>query len=271
MDQEEIVSEEVLEAMGVTRPVYEEVQLIVGHLPTVDELSTLLAMYAGSGRQTGLLTWLKGQFHAAEAHDYLYTGESKLHKSLHEPKVKECLEIARKMWGKDSAAESVGTSQGNTFKDTGLCLYLVGDISTEFLDSEYARKYLHIVDDPIEMGDEEGDRQYRLMILEALKENGALLSMAEVGKGGVFQTLLAAALPEGLGFDILTCREIRLDAFLFGEEKGRFLVSLPEEQDDFFLLKMDEAKVNCCFLGRTTKGRILVDGMDFGPVTDYIL
>ncbi len=65
-------------------------------------------------------------------------------------------------------------------------------------------------------------------------------------------------------------REVRLDAFLFGEEKGRYLVALPESQDDAFLLKMDEARLNCCFLGRTTKNSIVVDGFDFGSVSQYI-
>jgi hypothetical protein len=72
------------------------------------------------------------------------------------------------------------------------------------------------------------------------------------------------------GFDILTCREIRLDSFLFGEDPGRFVVSLPESQDDFFLLKMDEARINCCFLGHVTKGRVLVDDMDFGDIKSYL-
>ena len=47
-------------------------------------------------------------------------------------------------------------------------------------------------------------------------------------------------------------------------------MSLPEEQDDLFLLKMDEARVNCCFLGHATKGRLLVDDMDYGDVKEYL-
>jgi phosphoribosylformylglycinamidine synthase len=72
-----------------------------------------------------------------------------------------------------------------------------------------------------------------------------------------------------LGYDILVPREVRLDAFLFGEEAGRYLVALPETGDDAFLLKMDEARLNCCFLGRTTKNRVMVDGFDFGLVSQY--
>ena len=63
---------------------------------------------------------------------------------------------------------------------------------------------------------------------------------------------------------------MRLDAFLFGEERGRYLVALEERQDDAFLLKMDDARLNCCFLGRTTKNRVVVDGYDFGPTAGFV-
>ncbi len=72
-----------------------------------------------------------------------------------------------------------------------------------------------------------------------------------------------------IGFDILTCREVRLDAFLFGEKKGRHIVSLEESNDDTFLEKLDKAGIDCCFLGRTTKGRVVVDGMDFGDRNEF--
>ena len=63
---------------------------------------------------------------------------------------------------------------------------------------------------------------------------------------------------------------MRLDAFLFGEQGVRFLTTLDEPHEDYFLQKLTEARVNCCFLGRVTKGRVLVDNMDFGPIGRYI-
>ena len=106
--------------------------------------------------------------------------------------------------------------------------------------------------------------QYRIF-----KGSGLVAFLFDTGflTGEVAQVEDAGAAP--LGYDILSPREVRLDAFLFGEEAGRYLVALDEGHDDQFLLKMDEARLNCCFLGRTTKGRILVDGYDFGPVSRY--
>ena len=71
LDSSEIVDELLLEEMGISSPVYEEAMSIVGHLPTIDELSTLVEMWKSQGGKQSLLSWLKGQFHAVERQDYL--------------------------------------------------------------------------------------------------------------------------------------------------------------------------------------------------------
>lgn len=260
---EEVLSPEVAEAMGISQPAFEEVQNIVGRMPTVQELSTLLAMWEANGRQQSLYGWLKGQHHLVERHEYLYTGDSEAHKSIKEPRVKECIALAHEV-----VAQLPPADGGDRFA-RGELIYMVGNVSTEFLDSEYARRCLHIVDNPMKMTTVEEDVEYLELILSSLKDAEVVSLMRPVAEGGLFASLVACS-GHGVGFDILTCREIRLDAFLFGEERGRYVVSLPERQDDFFLLKMDEARVNCCFLGHVTKGRVLVDDMDFGPLDDFL-
>ena len=94
---EEVLSPEVAEAMGISQPAFEEVQNIVGRMPTVQELSTLLAMWEANGRQQSLYGWLKGQHHLVERHEYLYDGESEAHKGIREPRVKECIALAHEV------------------------------------------------------------------------------------------------------------------------------------------------------------------------------
>ena len=128
------------------------------------------------------------------------------------------------------------------------------------------------------------DCSYIELILSALHSNHLSLAECPVARGGLFCSLLQLlAAPSGhlpLGFDILSPREVRLDAFLsprevrldaflFGEEPGRYLAAIDEQHDDTFLLKLSDARLNCCFLGRTTQNRILVDGFDFGPASQY--
>lgn len=260
---EEIVNPEIVEAMGVSEAAFQEICQIVGRMPTVGELSTMLAMWEANGKQQSLNAWLRCQPHTVEYNDYLYDGIDDGHKEIHEPKVKECIQIAQ------SLSETIEISPDNSFVDHGDLIYLVGNVSSIFLDSEYARKYLHLAEDPIRMETSQEEQEYIELIINSLYENEILKSRRPVGRGGLFMAL-AECCDKYHGFDILTCREVRLDAFLFGEEPGRFIISLPECQDDYFLLKMDDARVNCCFLGRVTRGRILVDDMDFGPSTRYI-
>ncbi len=126
-----------------------------------------------------------------------------------------------------------------------------------------------MVDNPMQFDNLDDTVAYLSMILAALQENGTINGYGEVGRDGIFGTLVAAARAQKVGFDILSYREARLDAFLFGEERGRCLATLPQENEDFFLQKMDEARLNCCMLGKVTRGRVLVDDMDFGPIEDF--
>jgi phosphoribosylformylglycinamidine (FGAM) synthase-like enzyme len=276
-----MVDFETAEAMGISRQAFDEVLDIIGRQPTIDELSTLLAMWESNGKQQSLYGWLRGQHHVVERNEYLYSGSAD-HKAIREPRVKECLEIAREITCKDSFSSFSSlaslTSLTSWTRSTGLLLYMVGNVSGEFVDSEYARRCLHLVDEPMAAGGHEEDCQYIEMILDALKDGEMLLASAPVGQGGLFCSLLRFLAPtqtikqsrnQAIGFDILVPREVRLDAFLFGEEKGRYVLALEEKQDDAFLLKMDDARLNCCFLGRTTKNRVVVDGYDFGPTTNY--
>ena len=272
---EELVSPEIMEAMGISRPAFEEVMGIIGRMPTVQELSTLLAMWEANGRQQSLYGWLKGQHHVVEKHEYLYTGTDTTHKDIREPRVKDCIALAHEVLQNLDSAQSAQSAQSAdqapapAFFSRSELLYMVGNVSTQFLDSEYARRCLHIVADPVKMTTVEEDIEYLQLILDSLLDAEVITSLRPVGQGGLFATLVAGSSGR-VGFDILTCREIRLDAFLFGEEDGRFIVSLPERNDDFFLLKMDEARINCCFLGHVTKGRVLVDDMDYGDIRSWV-
>lgn len=260
---EQTIDFDQVEAMGISRQAFDEVLDIIGRQPTIDELSTLLAMWESNGKQQSLYGWLRGQHHVVERHDYLYSGDVD-HRAIREPKVRECVQLASELM-RDEWKKSQSLSA--SLLTTGLLLYMVGNVSSEFADSEYARRCLHLVDEPMASGGHEEDCQYIELILVALETNAMVETHTAVGLGGVFCSLLRFTAP--LGYDILAPREVRLDAFLFGEEAGRYLVALPESQDDAFLLKMDEARLNCCFLGRTTKNRVVVDGYDFGLVGDY--
>lgn len=269
LDDSEIVDESLLEEMGISRPVYEELMSIVGHLPTIDEVGTLMAMWKSQGSRQSLLAWLKGQFHAVERHDYLENDLEPESRIYREPEVRECIEIARKLF-EDNKVSRSASDYGTMFKvDRDDAIYMVGDVSSLFTNSDYGRRYLHLVDNPVAMDSDGETAQYLELILESLSSNEAISGYRRIGQGGLFGSLMKVVAPGRLGFDILTCREVRLDAFLFGEQGVRYLALLDEPREDYFLQKLVEARVNCCFLGRVTRDRVVVDGVDFGRSSAY--
>ena len=148
---EQPIDFEQIEALGISREAYDEVLDIVGRIPTMEELSTLLAMWESNGRQQSLYGWLRGQKHTVERDEYLYTGSAD-HRSIREPRVKDCLAIALQLThsvgtGRALSAEECTSHSGQGTPGpytTGMLLYLVGNVSTEFADSEYARRRIII-------------------------------------------------------------------------------------------------------------------------------
>ena len=61
---------EQVEALGISREAYDEVLDIVGRIPTMEDHSTLLAMWESNGRQQSLYGWLRGQRHTVERDEY---------------------------------------------------------------------------------------------------------------------------------------------------------------------------------------------------------
>ena len=262
-----IPDEYQLEELGISATAYQEILHILGHRPTIDELSTLMALWQSNGQQQTLLQWLSFQPHSYKPEEYLQLeGDDN---SVREPKVMECIE----------AAKSLAAHSGRLHKECRytipeeipngkLLLYMVGNVPKSYSNSLYAQEYLHLAQQAIEMESDEEEEQYLEMILSAMAEHHLVMYHSAIGKGGLFTTVAGTVFPRG--FDILTCREVRLDSFLFGEEKGRQLCLLEEDNDNEFLIKINQAGLNCCFLGRTTKERILVDGTDFGRNVEFV-
>ena len=105
-------------------------------------------------------------------------------------------------------------------------------------------------------------------VLQTLAAKHLVKSMHDVADGGLYITLLEAAMPNNLGFDITTASEFRTDAFLFGEAQGRVVVSMNEDQEDEFVDFMRKEKMPLALLGHVTKGELRIDDESFGFVKD---
>lgn len=153
----------------------------------------------------------------------------------------------------------------HTFKQKGNHIFLIGRPLDDINSSEYLEFFHGISDSPLPAFDINAEIKIQ-NALKILNQQGLIESASPVGKGGLFFTLLRAAIPNDLGFDITTDAETRLDAFLFGEAMGRIIVGVNPDNEEEFVDAMTELKLPFFTLGHVTKGEIRVDDESFGYI-----
>lgn len=153
----------------------------------------------------------------------------------------------------------------HSFKKKGNNIFMIGRTTDDIGSSEYLEFFHEISDSPLP----EFNIDNEIKIQGAIKKLNDLKlieSASPVGKGGLFFTLLRAAIPNELGFDITTAAETRIDSFLFGEAMGRILVEVNSEKEDEFVDVLTEMKVSFFTLGHVTKGEIRIDDNSMGYI-----
>ena len=149
------------------------------------------------------------------------------------------------------------------FKEKGELIFLLGETTNCVNASEYLSSIVGVKRSPAPHFDLEAEGKVQGCVRKAI-ERGCIESAHDVADGGLFVTLLEMAMPSGLGFDVVTDDDIRLDAFLFGEGQGRIVIGCKENQQDRLLDLIEEFDVPIVLLGHVTKGKIHVDGEPFG-------
>ena len=154
------------------------------------------------------------------------------------------------------------------FKYKGDLIYLLGVPRNDINSSEYLYSFHGVKNSPAPFFDLEEEFNLQ-QCLKALIRNNYISSAHDVSDGGLFVTLCEMALPNSLGFDIVTDSEIRRDAFLFGESQSRIAVTVVEDYEDEFLDFVGESDLQVMLLGHVTKGRVTIDEENFGFIEDY--
>lgn len=151
------------------------------------------------------------------------------------------------------------------FKRKGHNIFMLGRVSNDLGTSDYLEFYHGITESPLP----EFDLKLEANIAGSIKDligKSLIDSAAPVAKGGVFFTLMRSGWINGLGFDITTAAETRIDSFLFGEAMGRVIVSVSPENEDAFVDYMYESKTPYFTLGHVTKGEVRIDDQSFGYI-----
>jgi len=156
------------------------------------------------------------------------------------------------------------------FKAEGDLIYLVGESVNCIASSQYLASYHKITKSPapyFNLDDEYAMHQ----VIKQLIQQKIIQSAHDVADGGLYIALLESAMPNNLGFTVVTDDEIRKDAFLFGEAQGRVVVSIKPANQETFVELMATSNTDFSLLGTVTAGDLLVDEQSFGSVAESIV
>ncbi|KAA9333619.1 phosphoribosylformylglycinamidine synthase subunit PurL [Adhaeribacter soli] len=145
------------------------------------------------------------------------------------------------------------------FQKSGDLIYLVGEAKNDINSSEYLYSYHNVALSPAPHMDLEEEYKVQNTIKELIKSK-AIASAHDVSDGGLYITLLEAAMPKHLGFSIKTDSNFRKDAYLFGESQSRVVVSVKPEGKAAFEEMLKKNITAFTQLGEVTSGVCEIDG-----------
>ncbi len=154
------------------------------------------------------------------------------------------------------------------FKNEGDLIYLVGEAKNDLGSSEYLRfvkniKYSNCPDFDLET-------EYALQnTVKNLIINNLAQSIHDISEGGLFAALMESAMCRNLGFDIKTNENFRKDAYLFGENQSRVVVSISASQKTNFESFLQKEKQKYTFLGEVKTKNITIDQENFGEIKNW--
>ncbi|NOU61206.1 phosphoribosylformylglycinamidine synthase subunit PurL [Marinifilum caeruleilacunae] len=154
------------------------------------------------------------------------------------------------------------------FRNKGEMIFLIGKSRNDISGSEYLCSYHQKCHVGIPHFDIEDEKRINATVAKLI-ESKLICSAHSVERGGLFFNLIESAMPLGLGFDITSPAEVRMDAFLFGEAQGRVVVSVSMENENEFVDLMMESGLPFSTLGHITKGELRIDDISYGYIDEY--
>lgn len=154
------------------------------------------------------------------------------------------------------------------FKAEGDVIYLVGESKNDISSSEYLYSFHKVKNSPAPYFDL--DTEYNVQqAITALIRGRHIRSAHDVSDGGLFMNLLESAMVRNLGFEIATDSQLRKDAFLFGEAQSRVVVTVDPSKTAALETELNKQGVTFSKLGYVKGKAVVVDGKNFGNVTEY--
>lgn len=154
------------------------------------------------------------------------------------------------------------------FKNNGDAIVLVGKPENDLGSSQYLAKLKEVEFSPCPMFDLNSEFQLH-QVLADLSGADVVNSVHDISEGGLFIACLESAMAGGMGFDICTDQQYRIDAYLFGESQSRVVLSLPETNIPKLEAICNKHGVPALRIGTVTADSVIVNGESWGQTADF--
>ncbi len=163
--------------------------------------------------------------------------------------------------------ENVENKMTLDFKEEGDLIFLLGKSNSDINSSEYLHRVHNVPFSPAPNFDMEEEYVLQQKTALLIKKN-LVESAHDVSEGGLFIALLESAFINGFGFNVHAVdKQIRRDAYWFGESQSRVVVSVKKDKLNEFKKALDGYPYEG--LGIVTDNNIEVDGQDWGHINKW--
>lgn len=160
--------------------------------------------------------------------------------------------------------ENVNDKMTLDFKEEGDLIFLIGQSRNDLGSSQYLSKIRGVDHSPAPYFELQEEFELQKKLAGLISEK-LIRSAHDVSEGGLFVTLCESGFNRILGFDLSFQKDIRTDAFLFGESQSRVMVSVsPEKLGEF-----EKALGSHPFekLGVVTGGQVIINKDNWGHIS----
>ena len=164
--------------------------------------------------------------------------------------------------------ENKSTQTSLSFKTEGDCIYIIGECKNDIASSEYVYSYHKIKNSPAPYFNLEEEYTMQQAVKNLIR-NQLIESAHDCSDGGLFVCLAESSFQRELGFDIATDKNIRKDAFLFGEAQGRVVVTVKKENEIALVDALKKLNVKFSKLGFIKGNEVKIDGHPYGSIQEF--
>jgi phosphoribosylformylglycinamidine synthase len=164
--------------------------------------------------------------------------------------------------------ENIHNKMTLDFKEVGDIIYLLGVQKNDINSSQYLSGIMGVENSPAPYFNLQEEFDAMQIVQQLIKEK-IIRSANDISEGGLFVSLLESSFTNHLGFEIQTSNAFRVDAFLFGENQGRYLLSINPE--DLALFEEKTAYFPKIKLGKTTVSQLNINDEFWGIISEWEL